>query len=113
MDAFKTSSKRQEFFDFGKARASKGQDYSVDDKVSDKNKDGDGITVVDEVNGEDRVKDADQGQEVKAEEVEGSSASVKKSPEGEEEENDREKAEDEEKQEEPIPSCFPQWYRKR
>ncbi|KAL8589096.1 hypothetical protein ACOMHN_017259 [Nucella lapillus] len=123
MDAFKTSSKREAFFDFKKARETNNKDAipSIDAKVTKDAK----------VTDDGKVKDADSLKGGKKKEVEeeeegegeeeddlqlgDSAVELKKRKRKEGEEKEGEEKEGDEKKKEPRepPSCFPAWYWKR
>jgi len=99
VDAFKTSSKRAEYFDFNKARNAKGKDSvpSVGTKVKDEDKGKDVAKVTDTDKDKEKNKEDEDDLEL------GDTAESIKNKNDDEEET---------KFKEP-PSCFPNFLRKR
>ncbi|XP_076465332.1 sodium channel protein 1 brain-like [Babylonia areolata] len=112
MDAFKTSSKRGQFFDFNKARELGVKDSLPSAKVTSPKE----VKVTDDA----KVTDADNSPGRRKEKKKEKEAAEGEG-EGEEEDDDLElgdtakdlKKEEEEKKAREPPSCFPAWYKKR
>ena len=101
MDAFKTSSKRAEYFDFNKARNAKGKDSvpSVGTKVKDEDKGKDVAKVTDTDTDKDKEKNKEDEDDL---ELGDTAESIKNKNDDEEETKFKE-----------PPSCFPNFLRKR